>query len=133
MITDGSKEQTSRGTAFQARLRKNRIVSEMTQKARPNQNPSETVIKIRAIFRTNCPRQLWTYGLPHFAKSMQLTATNAGNLKGEIPLGALLGKTPDISRYLDFGFYDWVWYKENAGLEVPELGRFLGINDSSTN
>ena len=28
----------------------------------------------------------------------------------------IMGETPDISEYLDFGFYDWVWYKDNAGL-----------------
>ena len=43
------------------------------------------------------------------------------------------GETPDISQYLDFGFYDWVWYKENAGLDVPRVGRFLGIANSSSN
>ena len=28
----------------------------------------------------------------------------------------ITGETPDISEYLDFGFYNWVWYKDNAGL-----------------
>jgi hypothetical protein len=27
----------------------------------------------------------------------------------------MTGESVDISEYLDFGFYDWVWYKENAG------------------
>jgi hypothetical protein len=26
------------------------------------------------------------------------------------------GEAPDISEYLDFGFYDWVWCKDNARL-----------------
>ena len=64
---------------------------------------------------------------------MQLTASNAANLEGRTPLGTLTGKTPDISQYLDFAWYDWVWYKENAGLDVPKLGRFLGIANSSSN
>ena len=42
-------------------------------------------------------------------------------------LGALTGETPDISQYLDFGFYDWVWYKENAGLDIPRLGGSWGL------
>ena len=139
MVTDGSREQTSKGTKFQATLRKNNIVPVITQPHRPNQNPAETVIRelrkkwYRGIFRTNCPRALWNYGLPHYAKLMQLTATNAAGLKGKTPLGALTGETPDISQYLDFGWYDWVWFKENAGLDVPKLGRFLGIASSSSN
>ena len=139
MISDGAPEQVGPGTPFQAVLRKNQIVSEITPPHRPNLNPAETVIRelrkrwYRAIFRTNCPRALWNYGLPHFAKLMQLTATNAADLNGRTPLERVTGETPDISQYLDFGWYDWVWYKENAGLDVPRLGRFLGIADSYSN
>ena len=120
MIMDGSKEQTQKNTKFQATLRKNNVLPIITLPARPNHNPSESVIRevrkkwYRAVFCTNCPRALWSYGLPHFAKLMQVTATKAAGLAGLTPLGYLTGETPDISQYLDFGFYDWVWYKENV-------------------
>ena len=139
MITDGSKEQALKGSKFQATLRKNNVIGIVTQTYRPNQNPCETVIRelrkrwYRGIFRTNCPRALWNYGLPHFAKLMQVTASNAAGLNGKTPLGDLTGETPDISQYLDFGWYDWVWFKENAGLDVQKLGRFLGVASSSSN
>ena len=139
MITDGSREQTAAGSEFQKVLRKNHIPSTITQPHRPNQNPAETGIRelrkrwYRAIFRTNCPKALWNYGLPHFAKLMQLTASNAASLQGRTPLEVVTGETPDISQYLDFGWYDWVWFKENAGLDVPRLGRFLGIANSASN
>lgn len=139
MVTDGSREQSGRNTEFQMTLRKNDITPVLTQAHRPNQNPAETVIRelrkrwYRAIFRTNCPKALWNYGLPHFARLMQVTATNAADLDGKTPLEALTGETPDISQYLDFGWYDWVWYKENAGLDVPKLGRYLGVAESYTN
>ena len=64
---------------------------------------------------------------------MQLTASYAARLEGKTPLGVLTVETPDISQYLDFAWYDWVWYKENPGLEVPKLGRFLGVSHSSSN
>ena len=64
---------------------------------------------------------------------MQLAASYAAWLNGKTPLGAITGETPDISQYLDFGWYDWVWYKENAGLDVPRIGKFLGITDSVSN
>ena len=35
---------------------------------------------------------------------------------------------PDISQYLDFGFYERVCFKDDAGLGKTELGRFLGVS-----
>jgi hypothetical protein len=32
-----------------------------------------------------------------------------------------------FKEYLDFGFYDWVWYKDNAGLGESYIGRWLGV------
>ena len=45
MTTDGSREQTAKGSKFQAILRKNNVRSIITQPHRPNQNPAETVIR----------------------------------------------------------------------------------------
>jgi hypothetical protein len=57
---------------------------------------------------------------------MRLTASDAGRLQaGRTPLETITGETPDISEYLDFVFYDLVWFKENAGLGETQLGRFL--------
>jgi hypothetical protein len=39
----------------------------------------------------------------------------------------MTGETPDISEYLDFGFYDWIWYKDNAGLGENHIRRWLGV------
>ena len=139
MITDGSGEQTSKDKNFSKCLRKYNIRQIVTPPHRPNLNPVETVIRelrkrwYRAIFRTNCPRSIWNYGLPHFAKLMQLTASNAANLNGRTPIEAITGETPDISQYLNFSWYCWVWFKENAGLSVPKIGRFLGVAESASN
>ena len=35
---------------------------------------------------------------------------------------------PDISYYLDFGFYDRFWFKEDAGIGETKLARFLGVS-----
>ena len=59
---------------------------------------------------------------------MQITASFAANLQGRTPLEALTVETPDISQYLDFGFYDRVWFKEDAGLGETKLARFLGVS-----
>ena len=49
-------------------------------------------------------------------------------MNGRTPIDKLTGETPDISEYLDFGFYDWVIFKENAGLGEFQIGRFLGVS-----
>ena len=38
------------------------------------------------------------------------------------------GETPEISKYLEFTFYDWCWYNDNAGLGETELGCWLGVS-----
>ena len=38
----------------------------------------------------------------------------------------LTGETPEISEYLDFGWYDRVWYKEDTELGEINIGQFLG-------
>ena len=47
---------------------------------------------------------------------------------GRTPMEIITGETPDILEYMDFGFYDWVLYRTNAGLGQPELGKWLGVS-----
>ena len=71
---------------------------------------------------------MWAYGIPYVANIIQITALFTANLQRSTLLEALTGETPDISQYLDFGFYDRVWFKEDAGLGETKLGRFLGVS-----
>ena len=40
----------------------------------------------------------------------------------------MTGKTVDKSKYLDFGFYEKFWFKNNTGLSIREPGRLLRIS-----
>ena len=75
------------------------------------------------MFKSGCPQRLWRYGVPYLDKVMQQTAIYYGNLDGRTPIEKITGQTPDIYKYIDFSFYDWVIYKNEAGLR----GVFLGI------
>ena len=44
-------------------------------------------------------------------------------INGCIPLSRVTGEIPDMSVFLDFGSYDYVWYKYNAGLGPQLPGR----------
>jgi hypothetical protein len=71
LISDGAPEQVGRNSKFQAKLRKHGIKHKTSETERSNQNPAEGTIRevrkrwYRQMFRTNCPRRIWNYGLPH--------------------------------------------------------------------
>jgi hypothetical protein len=83
LISDGANEQVGRNSKFQAKLRKHGIRHKTAEKERSNQNPAEGTIRearkrwCRQMFRTNCPRRLWSYGLPHVCAIMRLTTSYA--------------------------------------------------------
>ena len=61
---------------------------------------------------------------------MNITARNSKGMNRRKPLEIITGDTTDISEYLDFGFYERVWFREHAGLGPTKLGSFLGVSGS---
>ena len=59
---------------------------------------------------------------------MQRTSTQAGGLAGCTPIESVTGETVDISEYLDFVFYERVWYHENVGLGERLHDIWLGVS-----
>ena len=134
LTIDGAKEMNGPGTEFMKCCRRNDIKVHTSEAEHPNQSPSEGVIReirrrwFRTMIRMRVPRRLWDHGIRWTTQVMQRTSTQAGGLRGACPLEAVTGETPDISEYLDFGFYDHVSYKENAGLGATAIGRWLGVS-----
>ena len=50
------------------------------------------------------------------------------SFNGGTPLTNVTGDNVDISKYLDFGFYEKVCFKDNTGLSPSEHGRWLGLS-----
>jgi len=141
---DGSREQCCKGTEFMKQVRDNNIDHHVTEPDLHQQNPAEGVIRevrrkwYRVMIRKRVPRRLWDYGMRWVTDVMNLTHTSArdiaaGDFDGGIPLSRVTGETADISEYLDFGFYDQVWYKDNAGLGPQHPGRWLGVAEKRGN
>jgi hypothetical protein len=135
LTVDGSKQQTMPGTEFMKCCRRNDIKAHRIEPERPNQNPAEGVIWevrrrwFRTMIRKRVPRKLWDYGVRWTTQVIQRTSTQAGGLRGACPMEEVTGKTVDmISEYLDFGFYNHISYKENAGLGRTAIGRWLGVS-----
>ena len=132
---DGSKEQTKKNTTFMKEIRKHGIDYHISEPEMHNQNSAEGVIReirkkwYRTMVRKRVPKKLWDYGMCWCSEVMSLTHSTAGNFnQSGIPREGVTGETEDISEYLDFGFYDEVWYKDNGGLAPIQPGRWLGVS-----
>ena len=68
------------------------------------------------------PRQLWCFGLKHQARLMNFIPWGCHERSG---YEMITGKTPDISEYLDFDFYDLVWYWCQPNPSLSEHDREL--------
>ena len=49
-------------------------------------------------------------------------------MHGRMGLEKVSRETPEISEYIDFGFYDPCLYKENTGMGKTKMGRWLGVS-----
>ena len=78
--------------------------------------------------RKNVPRRLWDYGLVYEAEIISRISRGP---EGRTGIETITGDTPDISEWLDFDFYDLVWYWDAPHLAItednPRLGRWLGV------
>ena len=78
--------------------------------------------------KKNVPPRLWDFGLEWICETGNLVVSSSKYAKGRTPIKHTTGETPDISKYLDFSFYDWVIFRQNAGLGEASIGRWLGVS-----
>ena len=57
------------------------------------------------------PMRLWDFVLDYVVDIMCLTVNYSKYSDGRVPLEIITGITPDISEYLDFTIYCWVWFR----------------------
>ena len=131
---DGAAVQIGSKTRFTNSIRKYDIQSHVSGPRRPNENPSEAAIRelkkrwYRIQSRKQVPNRLSDYGLTYVSETGNLTVNSSRYSDGRTPIEIITGCTPDISEYMDFGFYDWVTFRQNAGLGEVEIGRWLGVS-----
>ena len=73
----------------------------------------------------NCPKRMWDYALVYEAEILSIIARGKDGVPG---LEKITGETVDITEYLDFAFWDLVWYGSDLNKEGPTLGRWLGVS-----
>ena len=131
---DGAMAQVGKNTKFMKTIKEYEIDYHVSAPRRPNENPSEGQIRelkrrwYRIMTKRDVPERLWDFGLIWVCETGNITASSSKYAGGRTSLELITGETPDISEYLDFGFYDWVIYRSNAGLGEPPLGRWPGVS-----
>lgn len=134
LTVDGAQENIGTNSEFMKRVRQYDIDIHISAPRTPRENPAEQTIReirkkwFRVMGAKHVPKRLWDYGIVWVCEIMQRTTSSSVYANGRTPLEIITGETPDISEYLDFGFYDWVHYRDNAGLGETNLGRFLGVS-----
>ena len=87
-----------------------------------NQNQAKGVIReIRrkwyyTIIRRPVLRKMWDYGVRWVSETTLLTHSSSGTLERLVPLTEETREKSDISEYLNFGFYEQIWFKDNVGV-----------------
>jgi hypothetical protein len=79
----------------------------------------------RAMQKVNAPKRLWDFCAEHQAEIRSLTASDLYQLNGRTPYEIVTGNTPDISEYLQYRWYDPVWYY-NQIEQFPNDRRLIG-------
>lgn len=132
LVYDPASEMAGRDSSFQDTARYFKVKCRQTETDTPRQNKAESAIReLKAKWRQRVvqegiPIRLWDYALVYESELMSRTSVS-GECTG---IEEVTGNTPDISEWLDFTLYDWVWVyntRDNSMEENPVLARWLGV------
>ena len=71
------------------------------------------------------PKNVWDYLEVWKYETGNLSISSSLYAKVRAALEIIIGETPDIIEYLDFGLYDWVTYRTNAGIGEIRIGIWI--------
>jgi hypothetical protein len=77
------------------------------------------------LSKTGSPKRLWDCCTIYQCELRNLIAHPHFKLQGRTPYEIIVGHTPDISEYLDYCWYQNVWYYDQEA-QFPEERRKLG-------
>ena len=136
LICDLASEQTGKKTEVMKLVRRHNIRMLPAEKSRGITQNSKAESEIREVKtkwkvrmrECQVPSRLWDYGLVYISEIQSLIARGPTQRSG---LKLLTGQTPDTSEWLDFDFFDRVWYWDQKKMDMTDeqarVGRWLGI------
>jgi hypothetical protein len=80
--------------------------------------------------QVKAPKRLWDYCTIYQCEIRNLIAHPILQLQGHTPYELVTGRTPDISEYIDYSWYDTIWYFDHDAPfpeEKRKLGKWLGV------
>ena len=77
------------------------------------------------MFCKKVPKEFWDYSMRWVCEIQKCTHMRTHQIDGGVPLEKITSETEDISDYLDFGFYDQVWFHKNARLGEQAVSRIV--------
>ena len=66
------------------------------------------------MIKTGSPRTLWDHCIELEALIRSSTCNDIYMTNGEVPETIMTGSTADISHICEFGWYDWVMFRDNV-------------------
>ena len=102
----------------------------------PHSNYAENTVKlvkfstVKLMEGRGIPIELWDYVVVYASMLNNVKFHPVHRLEGRTPFEYVHGRTPDISAFIDFGMYDFVWFIVSPKPKFPEprrvIGRFMG-------
>ena len=126
--SDNAKAETS--IVIQDILRMYCIQDKQSEPYYQHQNPVERRMQDvkrmtnNIMDRTGCPGKYWLICMLYVVGLLNVLA----NAKGEIPNTVLTGEVTDVSPYIDYHFWQPVFYEDHTD-EKEKLGRWCGPTD----
>jgi hypothetical protein len=111
------------------------IPQTITEPYSPWQNRAEINIReakkriSRLMQRTHTPKTLWDYCANYIAEITCLIPNDLYGAHGRTPHEIVTGNTPDITEYVEFGWFDPIYYYDDTPFPDPKcaIGRWLGV------
>jgi hypothetical protein len=118
MVMDGAKAQVE--GEFRRKLRDAGCHIKQTEPHTQSSNMGEGGVREskrgvgRQMMRSGCPKRLWDECLIREAYVRSNTALEIFGLEGQVPESRVKGETADISTIAEYGWYEWVKYRDTA-------------------
>jgi hypothetical protein len=131
MLSDGAPEVIGPKTDFMKEVNRLKIRLKRSEAGRLNQNyaAEREIGELKKRWRNRMlkrkvPPRLWDYGLVYETNDILNTRIPRGQQQ-QTGIELITGETPDISEWLDFEFYDRVWYYNQKKIKIDGSGRCL--------
>ena len=118
LVMDGVREQVMGEFSHNVRQADCHVMQ--TEPYSPWQNTAESTNRElkkgagRKMIKSTSPKKLWDDCLQIEMEIRSCTANNVFELKGEVPRTVMKGETANITHLCEFGWYDWVYFRDNA-------------------